>query len=85
MVTFEFDGSLEQAMQVTERLQVISLAPSLGGIESLVTLPVTTSHHDMTVEERDRRGISDSMVRLSIGIEDGDDLIVDLEQALRLK
>ncbi|MEZ0307479.1 MAG: PLP-dependent aspartate aminotransferase family protein [Ramlibacter sp.] len=85
MVTFEFDGSLAQTMQVTERLQVFSLAPSLGGIESLVTLPVTTSHHDMTVEERDRRGISDSMVRLSIGIEDGDDLIVDLEQALRLK
>lgn len=84
MVTFEFDGSLEQTMQVTERLQVFSLAPSLGGIESLVTLPVTTSHHDMTVEERDRRGISDSMVRLSIGIEHGDDLIADLEQALRL-
>lgn len=84
MVTFEFDGSLEQTMQVTERLQVFSLAPSLGGIESLVTLPVTTSHHDMTVEERDRRGISDSMVRLSIGIEHEGDLIADLEQALRL-
>lgn len=84
MVTFEFDGSLGQTMQVTERLQVFSLAPSLGGIESLVTLPVTTSHHDMTVEERDRRGISDSMVRLSIGIEHGGDLIADLEQALRL-
>lgn len=84
MVTFEFEGSLEQTMRVTERLQVFSLAPSLGGIESLVTLPVTTSHHDMTVEERDRRGISDSMVRMSIGIEHVDDLIADLEQALRL-
>lgn len=84
MVTFEFEGSLEQTMRVTERLQVFSLAPSLGGIESLVTLPVTTSHHDMTVEERDRRGISDSMVRMSIGIEHMNDLIADLEQALRL-
>lgn len=82
MVSFDFDGSLEQTMRVTERLRVISLAPSLGGIESLATMPVTTSHHDMPAGERSRRGISDSMVRLSIGIEDEADLLADLAQAL---
>lgn len=82
MLSFDVDGSLEQTMRVTERLRVISLAPSLGGIESLVTMPVTTSHHDMEPQERLRRGISDSMIRLSVGIEDADDLIADLAQAL---
>lgn len=82
MVTFEFDGTLEETMLVIEGLQVFSLAPSLGGIESLATQPVTTSHHDMPAAERVRRGISDSMIRLSVGIEDEGDLLADLEQAL---
>jgi cystathionine gamma-synthase len=82
MVTFDYDGTLEQTMQAVDRLKLISLAPSLGGIESLVTIPVTTSHHGMNTEERFRRGISNSMIRLSVGIEDVDDLLEDLEQAL---
>lgn len=82
MVTFEVEGSGQEAMRVTERLKVFSLAPSLGGIESLVTQPVTTSHHDMPVEDRVRRGISECMIRLSVGLEDHGDLIADLEQAL---
>ena len=82
MVSFDLRGSREQAIRFTERLRVISLAPSLGGIESLVTMPVTTSHHDMPVEERNNRGISDTMIRMSIGIEDAADLIEDLTQAL---
>lgn len=82
MVSFDLRGSREQAIRFTERLRVISLAPSLGGIESLVTMPVTTSHHDMPVEERNSRGISDTMIRMSIGIEDVTDLIEDLAQAL---
>ncbi|HSI95509.1 MAG TPA: PLP-dependent transferase, partial [Methylophilaceae bacterium] len=82
MVSFDLRGSREQAIRFTERLRVISLAPSLGGIESLVTMPVTTSHHDMAVEERNSRGISDTMIRMSIGIEDVTDLIEDLAQAL---
>lgn len=82
MVTFEVDSAMSKAAHVVERLQIISLAPSLGGVESLATQPVTTSHHDMSEEERARRGISENMVRLSVGLEDADDLIADLEQAL---
>lgn len=82
MVTFDVDSTQRDAAQVVERFKVISLAPSLGGVESLVTQPVTTSHHDMSEEERARRGISESMVRLSVGLEDIGDLIADFEQAL---
>ncbi|GBG13449.1 O-succinylhomoserine sulfhydrylase [Novimethylophilus kurashikiensis] len=82
MVTFEVDSTKRDAGEVVERFKIISLAPSLGGVESLVTQPVTTSHHDMSEEERARRGISESMVRLSVGLEDVVDLIADLEQAL---
>ncbi|SDX70060.1 PLP-dependent transferase [Thiocapsa roseopersicina] len=55
---------------------------NLGGVESVVTQPWTTTHHDLTPEERARRGISDAMLRLSIGAEDAEDLIADLRQAL---
>lgn len=82
MVTFEIDGSGEDARRVVDNLKVFSLAPSLGGVESLVTQPVTTSHRDLSPAERSRRGITDSMVRLSVGLEDPSDLIEDLEQAL---
>jgi cystathionine beta-lyase/cystathionine gamma-synthase len=51
-------------------------------VESLVTMLVTTTHHGLTVEERARRGITDTMIRLSVGLEDADDLIADLVQAL---
>jgi cystathionine gamma-synthase len=51
-------------------------------VESLVTQPITTTHHGLTAEERGRRGIVDGMVRLSVGLENADDLIADLEQAL---
>lgn len=82
MVTFEYDGTGPEATQVIERLRIISLAPSLGGVESLATQPYTTSHHDMSPLERSRRGITDSMIRLSIGIESHTDLIEDLRVAL---
>ena len=58
------------------------LAPSLGGVESLATRPATTSHADLSPEERQRLGIGDGLIRLSIGIEATDDLIADFEQAL---
>jgi cystathionine beta-lyase/cystathionine gamma-synthase len=70
------------AAAVVDRLKLFTLAPSLGGVESLVTQPCTTTHHDLTLEERQRRGISDAMIRLSIGLEDPAELINDLEQAL---
>lgn len=82
MLTIEVQGSGEDATRVADRLRLFALAPSLGGVESLVTQPCTTTHHGLTPEERARRGISDAMLRLSIGLEDAADLIADLEQAL---
>lgn len=82
MVTIEIQGDGGDAVRAVDRLQLFSLAPSLGGVESLVTQPCTTTHIDLTAEERRRRGISDNMLRLSIGLEDAADLIADLEQAL---
>lgn len=82
MVTFEVRGSGADATRVVDRLKLIKIAPSLGGVESLVTQPMTTTHHGLSEAERARRGISDSMVRLSIGLEDAVDLVADLVQAL---
>lgn len=66
-----------------DRLQLFQLAPSLGGPESLVNQPVLLTHHGLGPEEHKRRGLTDSMVRVSIGLESPKDLIADLEQALR--
>ena len=86
MLTLEIatDGAdpAATAAAVVDRLRLFTLAPSLGGVESLVTQPCTTTHHGLTPEERQRRGISDAMIRLSIGLEDPAELIADLEQAL---
>ena len=81
MLSFLIDGDATTAA-VVDRLRVFSIAASLGSAESLVTQPITTTHHGLDPAERARRGIADSMVRLSIGLEDADDLIVDLTQAL---
>jgi len=82
MLSIEVKGSGEDATRVADRLKLFALAPSLGGVESLVTQPCTTTHHGLPPEERARRGISDAMLRLSIGLEDAEDLIADLRQAL---
>ena len=82
MLTIEVVGNGEDATRVADRLKLFALAPSLGGAESLVTQPCTTTHHGLTAEERARRGISDAMLRLSVGLEDAEDLIADLVQAL---
>ncbi len=82
MLSFVYDGDAETTAAMVDRLQLFSIAASLGGVESLVTQPITTTHHGMLPEERTRRGIPDSMVRLSIGLENVEDLIADLEQAL---
>jgi cystathionine gamma-lyase len=67
-----------------ERTRLFTLAESLGGVESLAEHPAIMTHATIPHEQRERIGISDSLVRLSVGIEDADDLIGDLEQALRL-
>ncbi|MBB4908847.1 PLP-dependent transferase [Actinophytocola algeriensis] len=84
MLSFLVDGDAiaTAAAAVVDRLRVFSIAASLGGAESLVTQPITTTHHGLDPTDRARRGIADSMVRLSTGLEDADDLIADLHQAL---
>ena len=82
MLSFELKGGLKSANNFLKKVTLSVIAPSLGGVESLVTLPATTSHSGMSPEERQRVGISDSLVRMSVGIEDADDLIADIEKAL---
>jgi cystathionine beta-lyase/cystathionine gamma-synthase len=83
MVSFEIDGSVEDANLFMSHLDLFINTASLGGVESLVTRPVQTSHSGMTPEERMAAGIRDELIRLSIGIEDAEDLIGDLGQALK--
>jgi len=82
MVSFEIDGSVEDANLFMSHLDLFINTASLGGVESLVTRPVQTSHSGMAPEERMAAGIKDELIRLSIGIEDAEDLIADLGQAL---
>jgi len=82
MVTFEVDGSGDDARRVSEAMRLFTLATSLGGVESLVSIPVLTSHAMISAELRQKMGVTEQMVRLSVGIENVDDLIADLEHAL---
>ena len=83
MVSFEVDGTGEDARRVSEALRLFTLAPSLGGVESLVCIPVLTSHLSVPEEERRKMEVTEQMLRLSVGIENGHDLIADLEHALK--
>ena len=82
MVTFFVDGDLSRTKQVLERFQVFTLAESLGGVESLVNHPAIMTHASVPKEVREAGGVTDNLVRLSVGVEDVDDLLADLEQAL---
>lgn len=82
MITIEVNGDYERTVKVADNLKIFRIAPSLGSAESLCTQPVTTTHHGLTEEELNRRGITPSMIRLSVGFEEAEDLIADLEQAL---
>jgi cystathionine gamma-synthase len=82
MVSFEVDGTGEDARRVSEAMRLFTLAPSLGSVESLVSIPVLTSHLMISAEDRARMGVTEQMIRLSVGIENADDLIADLEHAL---
>ncbi len=82
MVSFQFKGTLADVDKVIRRFKVFSFAESLGGVESLVCHPVTMTHGSIPKEIREARGLTDTLLRLSIGIEDIEDLLVDLEQAL---
>ena len=82
IVTFFIKGGLEDARRFLERCRVFSLAESLGGVESLVEHPAIMTHASVPSSERAKLGISDTLIRLSVGIEDVNDLIADLDQAL---
>ena len=83
MVTLELAGGLAAAERFYDRLQLVARAASLGGVESLASLPVHTSHHGLAPSELKEAGVDPGMVRLSMGVEDADDLVADVEQALR--
>jgi cystathionine gamma-synthase len=82
MLSFELDGDLQQVEAFVNGLEYFSLAESLGGVESLVAHPASMTHASMAAEARRAAGIADSLLRLSVGIEDGDDLLRDLDGAL---
>jgi cystathionine beta-lyase/cystathionine gamma-synthase len=76
------NDSIENATRLMESVHLFSLAESLGGVESLINHPASMTHASIPKEERLKNGLSDSLIRLSIGVEDAEDLIEDLEQAL---
>ncbi len=82
VLSFEVEGTGIDARRVTEAFNLFTLAPSLGGVESLVSIPVLTSHAMIAPEMRRQMGVTDQMIRLSVGIENVDDLIADLEKGL---
>ena len=82
VLSFEVDGTGDDARRLSEALHLFTLAPSLGGVDSLVTIPVLTSHGMISAEHRQKMGVTEQLIRLSVGIENADDLIADLEQAL---
>ena len=82
MISFELTGDVHAADAFIGRLEYPICTASLGGVESLVTRPVQTSHSLLSAEELAEAGISDTLIRYSVGIESGDDLIADLKQAL---
>jgi cystathionine beta-lyase/cystathionine gamma-synthase len=82
MVCFDLGGSYDRAARLYGRLQVIKRAASLGGVESLMSMPVLTSQWGHTDEQLREAGVTKGMLRLSVGLEDAADLIADLDQAL---
>ena len=82
IATVLIDGDLERTKRVLERVRVFTLAESLGGVESLVNHPAIMTHASVPKEVREAGGVTDNLIRLSVGVEDIDDLIADLDQAL---
>lgn len=83
MISFTLKGNkIEDAHEIVKRATIFALAESLGGVESLIGHPATMTHASIPKEEREKSGVVDSLIRLSVGIEDADDLIADLAQAI---
>ena len=84
MVTFELIGGKEAAFKFLNALEIVDISNNLGDAKSLITHPATTTHHRLSEEDRAHLSISDGMVRLSVGLEDCEDLLEDLDQALKV-
>ena len=82
VLSFELKGDVETADRLLGRLNLPIVAPSLGGVETLITRPAITSHSGLSREDRQQLGITDRLIRLAVGIEAVEDLIADFEQAL---
>ena len=82
MISFTLKGDFELVKKITSSFKVFTLAESLGGVESLVNHPATMTHASIPKEERDKIGIADNLIRLSVGIEDISDLVDDIKQAI---
>jgi cystathionine beta-lyase/cystathionine gamma-synthase len=82
MLAFDLKGGLPAARRFCDRVQLFLLAASLGGVESLVVLPIYSSHYNMNDRELAKVNVTPGTVRVSVGLEDEDDLIADLKQAL---
>jgi cystathionine beta-lyase/cystathionine gamma-synthase len=82
MITFELKGGTEAGKTLMNNVQLCGLAESLGSVETMITHPASMTHVDVPVEDRRKRGLTDGLVRLSVGIEDVEDIILDLEKAL---
>ena len=82
VVSFEIEGTLDTAKRFADALTLVRIAPSLGGIESLLSIPCLTSHAMLSREEREQADISDSMIRIALGIEAAEDLKADIDQSL---
>ena len=82
MITFELTGGTEAGKRLMNRVKLCGLAESLGSVETMITHPASMTHADVPPEDRRRRGLTDGLVRLSVGVEDVEDIILDLEQAL---
>lgn len=83
VVSFDIKGTLNNAKRFLDHLKLCYIAPSLGGVETLITHPATVSYYDISRKNRYALGITDTLIRLAVGIENKDDIIADLDQALR--
>ena len=82
MLSFELTGGTEAGRRLMNSVKLFALAESLGSVETMITHPATMTHAEVPVEDRRKRGLTDGLVRLSVGIEDPEDILEDLEQAL---
>jgi len=83
MLSFMLKGdNMQDAFRFLETIQIFTLAESLGGVESLAGHPASMTHASIPKEEREKAGLTDTLIRLSVGVEDADDLIADLDRAL---